>query len=99
LITLIWSATESIEQGHGRPQPPHYALNREGNLSEIKKVDYLIIEFLAMNQTNRKKNCLLHVGMPLTKIFLKNYLKKKNFNFFFKFFFYTIFFGKTSFLL
>ena len=31
---------------------PHYALNREGNLMEIKKVECLIIEFLIMNQTN-----------------------------------------------
>ena len=35
--------------------PMHYAMIREGNLLEIKKVECLKIEFLIMNQTYREK--------------------------------------------
>ena len=43
-----------------------------------------------MNQTNRKKNCLLHVGMPLIQKKNKKKLFKKTF--FFSNFFFTLYF-------
>ena len=43
------------------PRTPHYAMIREGNLLEIKKVECLKIEFLIMNQTYREKIVFLHV--------------------------------------
>ena len=73
----------------------HYALNRYENLLEIKKVECLRIKFLIMNQTNRGKNCFLHVRMSPKQIFKQKlcmYLKKKKK-------IHTYFFGKTSFLL
>ena len=33
-------------------QTSHYALNSKGTPQKLKKVAYLIIEFLAMNKTN-----------------------------------------------
>ena len=56
---LGWPLLDNVIYKRGRMS--HYAMIREGNLLEIKKVECLKIEFLIMNQTYREKIVFLHV--------------------------------------